>query len=413
MSYDSIKKDIKILIKLFKGTQIVGNGELNLYQTYFLSKERNISKWVGLTPILENIPKKVGSNITNALASMARVHVKVTVNYVQKENTKEKLNVSTVSQGKNSSRTPDQNKDYKQNLQLVGKTKPKIENTQTEKFRSITEDTNDLLRVIRGKQPVKNQMKNGNNGGPQNVNLLNSADKKEAKLNPEIKEENNVEVVIERNTDNSFIDELFTDEKADLYESPINNLSAYIEKLHSTFNEKYFEKYFKNLIFSLSEDDELLKKEADIMIHELFNLQENYYRSFNDSLALNQKLREFLVKYGAKFRLVNKKNNKLKERIESNNLKSNMTTMLNRDENDRIKDIISLNKQELNTYKDLFQINYNDNDLNKFKEEVSLRNEENDKKALLKTAEIIFKNPENLAKLSEEKRVLLVKFYFK
>jgi hypothetical protein len=46
LSYDSIKKDIKIFIKLFKGSQNVGNGELNLYQTSFLSKEKVITKWV-------------------------------------------------------------------------------------------------------------------------------------------------------------------------------------------------------------------------------------------------------------------------------------------------------------------------------------------------------------------------------
>jgi hypothetical protein len=334
---------------------------------------------------------------------MARVHVKVSITYGQKvENTKEKLNVSTVSQGKtSSSRTPDQNKEYKQHLQLVTKTKPKIENMHTEKYRSITEDTNDLLRVIRGKQPVKNQIKNGSSNGLQNQNLLNS-DKKENVDNANNEnnhEEAKLEVVVERNTDTSMIDEIFTDERADLFEQPINNLTALIERLHSTFTEHYFE--------SLTDAEDALKKEANNMIQELFNLQENYYKSFNDSLNLNQKLREFLVKYGTKYRLINKKNNKLKERIESNNLKSNLTTMVNREENDRIKDIITLNKQELNTYKDIFHINYNDSDLKKFKEETATRNEEKDKQSLLRTAEIIFKNPENLKKLSEEKRILL------
>lgn len=144
------------------------------------------------------------------------------------------------------------------------------------------------------------------------------------------------------------------------------------------------------------------------MIQELFNLQTNYYISFNDSIALNHKLREHLIKYAAKFRLINKKNNKLKERIESNNLKSNLTTIVNREENDRIKDIININKQELTTYKDIFRINYSEDQLNKFKEEVSIRNEEKDKQSLLRIAETLFKNPKNLAKLSDEKRTLLV-----
>jgi hypothetical protein len=146
------------------------------------------------------------------------------------------------------------------------------------------------------------------------------------------------------------------------------------------------------------------------MIQELFNLQTTYYNSFNESIGLNQKLREHLIKYAAKFRLINKKNNKLKERIESNNLKSNLTTIVNREENDRIKDIININRQELTTYKDIFRINYTEDQLSKFKEEVSIRNEERDKQTLLKIAETLFKNPKNLAKLTEEKRTLLVFF---
>jgi len=183
------------------------------------------------------------------------------------------------------------------------------------------------------------------------------------------------------------------------------NKNAYIEKLKALFPESYFDK--------LPDDEELLKKEARNMVHELFNLQENYYQNFNESIGLNQRLREFLVKYGAKFRLVHKKNNKLKERIESNNLKSNMTTMVNRDENDRIKDIINLNKQELNIYKDIFQVNYNDNDLKNFKEERNQREEEKDKQSLLRVAETLFRNPENLKKLSHEKRQKLETLFLK
>lgn len=164
-------------------------------------------------------------------------------------------------------------------------------------------------------------------------------------------------------------------------------------------------------LYSLPEEEELLKKEEQNMLQEMFNLQESYYKSFSDSLILNQKLREFLVKYGAKYRLINKKNNKLKERIESNNLKSNLTTMVNREENDRIKDIININKQELSTFKEIFHVNYNENDLTKFKDEVSSRNEDKDKQALLRNAELIFNNPNNLAMLSDEKRRLLVNLF--
>jgi len=87
--------------------------------------------------------------------------------------------------------------------------------------------------------------------------------------------------------------------------------------------------------------------------------------------------------------------------------------MVNREENDIIREIISLNKQELNTYKDIFHINYNESDLTKFKEENSIRNEEKDRQTLLRTAEVLFKNSENLKKLSEEKRIILENLFRK
>lgn len=149
------------------------------------------------------------------------------------------------------------------------------------------------------------------------------------------------------------------------------------------------------------------------MIKELFNLQGSYYQGFNDSLCLNQKLREFLVKYGSKYRLLNKKNNKLRERLESNNLKGHLTTMVNRDDNDRIKDIININKIELNTFQEIFQINYNEAELTKFNDQAAIRNEEKDKQTLIRTAQLVFKNPNNLAKLSDEMRKLLVKMLLK
>ena len=230
-------------IKLFKSSQNVGNGDLNLYQTFFVSKEKIITKWVGLTPVLENLPKKAGSTISTTLASMARVQVKVSINYGQK-NENSKGSERTVSQGKNSSRTPDQSKDYKQNLQMPVKSKGKVDKSPNAKQRQTTEETNDLLKVIRGKQPVKNQMKYSNNCISQNTGLLNS-DKKET-ANRRVQtpiEDNKVEELSFKNLDTSVVDEIFTDEKTDIFESPIKDIKDFIEKLQISYTEQYFEKY--------------------------------------------------------------------------------------------------------------------------------------------------------------------------
>jgi len=100
--------------------------------------------------------------------------------------------------------------------------------------------------------------------------------------------------------------------------------------------------------------------------------------------------------------------------MESINQKIHFATLVNREENDRIKDIINLNKQELNIYKDIFQVNYNDFDLRNFKEARNQRDEERDKHSLIKVAETLLRNPENLKSLSPENKaeleILLAKY---
>jgi len=86
---------------------------------------------------------------------------------------------------------------------------------------------------------------------------------------------------------------------------------------------------------------------------------------------------------------------------------------VNRDENDRIKDVINLNKQELNIYRDIFQVNYNEADLRNFKEIRNQRDEDKDKQSLLKVAETLFRNPENLKRLSTEKKLALENLFDK
>jgi hypothetical protein len=217
---------------------------LNLYQTYFLSKEKSISKWVGLTPVAESIPKKTGSNISSALASVIRIQIKVTISYGQKADSV-RISDRTSSVGKNPSRTPDQYKDYKQNIQINSKVKTKTENNLSERNRPSNEDTSDLLRVIRGKQPGKNQIKNSNN----NVNNNNSKnlEKKEGTnvvvTEENLKEENKIEEVNEKLNDTSQIDVVFTDERAEDLENPAKILNSLIEKLHTTYSDQYFERY--------------------------------------------------------------------------------------------------------------------------------------------------------------------------
>ena len=220
-----------------KSDQIIGNGELSISQSLFLSKEKLITKWVGLNPVIENLPKKTGSIIS----TMSRIQLKVSISYGDlNDKPKEKTNLRTVSQGKNPSRTPDQSKEYKQLAQKSFNSKIKGIETPKDKNKQSKDDTIDILRVIRGKQPIKNQIKNGICGGSQNSSLLNS-DRKETSKQLEETPREDLEEKSDKNLDSSLINEIFNEEKSDQFESP-KDLSVLIDRIHNTFSNTYFEK---------------------------------------------------------------------------------------------------------------------------------------------------------------------------
>lgn len=83
----------------------------------------------------------------------------------------------------------------------------------------------------------------------------------------------------------------------------------------------------------------------------------------------NTKLKQLLVLYNQKYRTQLKKSNKIKESFESNNIKNTLALTINREENARFKDMVTSNKAELKIFSKVLKVNYNDKELNTFKEE--------------------------------------------
>jgi phosphopantetheinyl transferase (holo-ACP synthase) len=132
------------------------------------------------------------------------------------------------------------------------------------------------------------------------------------------------------------------------------------------------------IIISLSNERNELQGSAKNVITELFKLQEEYYKSFNQEMTNNTKLKQLLVLYNQKYRTQLKKSNKIKESFESNNIKNTLTLTINREESARFKDMVTSNKSELTIFKKILKVTYNDNELNTFKEENKLTGGKND-----------------------------------
>jgi hypothetical protein len=102
----------------------------------------------------------------------------------------------------------------------------------------------------------------------------------------------------------------------------------------------------------------------------LFDLQGTYYNNYNSLCDLYQEFKSFLIQYNENFRTLMKKTNKLNENLESISLKNEFASYINKEENKQIKDTISTSKNEIKILKNIFNVNYNKLELEKYKEEM-------------------------------------------
>ena len=91
-------------------------------------------------------------------------------------------------------------------------------------------------------------------------------------------------------------------------------------------------------------------------------------------MITNTKLKQLLVMYNQKFRTQLKKSNLIKESFETNSIKNTLTLTINREESSRVKDMVNSNKSELKIFKRILKVNYNETEINTFKEENKLNN---------------------------------------
>jgi hypothetical protein len=163
--------------------------------------------------------------------------------------------------------------------------------------------------------------------------------------------------------ENTFIDPIFDDDHEEEFQNEDRALNDFIDKI----NEKFASDVIQN-----ETDEEVLRERAKEAIFSLFEAQKIYYTAFYKTQSLNRFLRELLVKYNQKYRCIFKKYNRLREQFESNSIKKNLTA-LNSDENKRIFRAIEQSFNELEVYKGLFKLVYEQEEVLRFKEELPVR----------------------------------------
>lgn len=105
------------------------------------------------------------------------------------------------------------------------------------------------------------------------------------------------------------------------------------------------------------------------------------------------------MSYSENFRMFNKKTNRLNELLESFGVKTQFSDVLNRQENKRINDCIEIIKKEVKIYKNILKLKYDNELVEKYKQEMRSEKYENYKTGLLESIKEIALNPDKWEKL--------------
>ncbi len=249
--------------------------------------------------------------------------------------------------------------------------------------------------------------KNSNSSPSKNRNSSSSGNKKNSVKNGvsnfnnrgsiyTIKDKNQKPEIIDEfgDVEKSFIDSIFNDEHVADFDAVDKTLNEFIEEFNKDRSEFYEET-----------DETLLTEKAKNLIPKLFELQKIYYSQFNKANSTNKQLKELLIKYNEKYRTIVKKSNRLREALESNNIRNELTTFLNKEENKRVVNTLNLNRCELDTFKKLFKIDQSNVEMQKFKQNQNPNQAERDKGMLLSIIENICQNKNFAEKVPENKKI--------
>lgn len=350
----NLKKDRKFTVRVLKNGNLVGITELVIPQMFLLKREENFSKQISIS-MTEQMKRALMGKETKSM----QIVVKAKVEYKEDGG-----NVQ-----RSSSATPISSSATKNSVSSVKK--QSSNNTSTV-------SSNQKASVY-----VKDNYKINDRGS-----IYVIKDKHEKPQMMQVDEFGEV--------DKSFIDSIFGDDHIADFDQIDKSVNDFIADFNIEAKES-----------AQAPDVDTLKAKSKALLPKLFDLQKVYYSQFNNALKVNRRLKELLVKYNEKHRTMVKKNHRLKEALESNLIRNELTSFINKEENKGIDNALSLNRFELDIFKKLFKIDYTGKDVKKFADARNANTEEEEKKTLLKVLENLCKNQDLFNRIPEEKRIHL------
>ena len=353
------KKNLKYSIKVTKNNSLVGISDLIIPPNIFSKKESSFDKICQIT-MTDSIRRLI---FGNSLPNTIKINIHSSFQYLEKGEKFIKPAASNLSLKKEEKRssTPKKLENNLKKMKFGGNSNTYLKLNKEEKKAMNKKLTEDFKKRSNSK-PHTNNLSSG--GLPLNVknktNPYQISKEKEVIATNQKKEKKEVKEELD---DTSLIDE-------DL-KNPVDNISSEFFDFIPNFEKQYPLEKLNEFI----DPYEMINYTKNI-INELLNYQLTYYTILSNSVNLNHKFNELLIKYNEKYRLTLKKINRIEEENTKNEIKNEIITDVHRNDFNNLKQILPLKQSELELYKEMYSVNLDENELQKFSDEQMKQMEE-------------------------------------
>ena len=356
------KRELKYSIKTTRNSSLIGITDLTI-PAHILSKRENVYDKTCTITMTDSVKRLLFGNTSSS--NVLKINIHLTFQYKEKEKNANKGN-----------ERKEKEHNYKTHISNSGKKLKSYDRSQSfGKGREHQKESGSNInafsqRNFAANKKTTNSMKQRSNSKPTSHMKSSQTMKPKAQIsnyNNKLKE---VQTAIldeeqnkNKNKNESFIDEELSKEIKEINPEMINFMKEFntknpLDKLNSFNDVNEMMDYTKNIV------------------EQLLDYQLKYYDIYNKTFSLKNKLKNLLIQYNEKVRMVKKQINKLEEENDLYDIKEEINN--NNNYND-IKDLFPLKENELDTFKELYG-SYLDKSPDNAKEEKEKENNINEEK---------------------------------
>jgi hypothetical protein len=200
------------------------------------------------------------------------------------------------------------------------------------------------------------------------------------------------------------IDNIFSDE---IQKEKTNLNNENIPEFTETFN--LFQTYYnENYLNVLPSDSFYLQFEIKMLLDKFLELRDSYYNEYNQLKNDSKNFKKFFILYNEKYRLINKKINKIKGIVETNCFKNTLINFIDSQEIIIKREETNVFLKQINIFKSLLNLNFEKEKLEMQEYNRKLiETYQTDKQKFFFLSKKLFEKKENSDKLTDGQKLLI------